>query len=112
MCLGIPMQVQALSAGHAECCGRGLQRRVRTSLIESPAAGDWLLVHLDNAIERISATRAAEVNAALDLLDQAMRGLTGPLDDPGFALPSAMDPSLLAALSGQTDAQTLMRQRP
>jgi hydrogenase expression/formation protein HypC len=105
MCIGLPMQVQSVSPGHALVQGRGETRKVNTALVVPPAPGDWLLVFLDSARESLSPERAAEINAALDLLADAMAGLLpGPYSlaaDPGFALPSAMSAAQLAALTGQ-----------
>lgn len=98
MCIGIPMQVQSITPGHALCSGRGERRQVRTALVEPVATGDWLLVFLDSAQERITVERAIEVNATLDLLHAAMAG-----DAPGdaaFTLPSAMARDELRALVG------------
>jgi len=126
MCLGLPMQVRSIEAGRAWVEGRGERRRVDLALIGEVAPGDWLLVHLNDARERIDARRAAEVDAALDLVEAAMApcaadatadetgcdtgcGRCGttppawadPAADPGFALPSAMDAATLARLTGQ-----------
>lgn len=99
MCMGIPMQVVALEPGHALCEGRGARRRVRTALVGEVAPGNWLLVFLDSAQELISAARAREVDATLDLLEAVMQG--GAHDDVvAFALPSAMSREQLQALSG------------
>lgn len=99
MCMGIPMQVVALEPGHALCEGRGARRRVRTALVGEVAPGNWLLVFLDSAQELISAARAREVDATLDLLESVMQG--GAHDDVvAFALPSAMSWEQLQALSG------------
>lgn len=105
MCLGIPMQVIGLSPGHARVHGRGQHETVNTALVGTPALGDWLLVFMGNAREAISAERAAEVNAALDLVAQSLSGrhLDGAAD-PGFALPSAMGAAQLAALTGTPPA--------
>jgi hydrogenase expression/formation protein HypC len=109
MCMGIPMQVLDVTPGYARVRGRGEVKTVETALIDAPVAGDWLLVFLDSARERISAERAAEVDATLDLVAQAMAGLQGlptPADPlgaaapPGFELPSAMSADQLAALTG------------
>lgn len=101
MCIGIPMQVIAIEPGHAQCAGRGEQRRVRTALVGTVEPGDWLLIFLDSAQERISAARAHEVNATLDLLDAAQLGL--PADAEGaFVLPSRMSRAELLALSGRS----------
>ena len=126
MCLGLPMQVRSIEAGRVWVEGRGERRRVDLALIGEVAPGDWLLVHLNDARERIDARRAAEVDAALDLVEAAMApcaadeagdetgcgtgcGRCGttppawndPAADPGFALPSAMDAATLARLTGQ-----------
>lgn len=111
MCIGLPMRVTQIEPGHAWVEGRGQRRRVNTALVGEPALGDWLLIFLEGARERLDATRAAEVNATLDLIDAAM-SLNGAahapatLADPGFALPSAMSADDLAALSGQRPAST------
>jgi len=100
MCIGMPMQVTATEPGHAWCEGRGERRRVNTALVGAVAPGDWLLVFLGDARERIDAERATEVNAALDLVLGAMQGL-GADGDAGFALPSQMTAEQLRQLSGQ-----------
>lgn len=94
------MQVTATEPGHAWCEGRGERRRVNTALVGPVEAGDWLLVFLADARERIDADRAAEVNAALDLLLGAMQGL-GADGEAGFTLPSQMTTEQLRRLSGQ-----------
>lgn len=93
MCIGIPMQVKAVEPGFALVGGRGETRRVKTSLMGHCEPGQWLLVFLDDARELISAERAAEVNATLDLLVSALghRGSETLLDEPSFSLPSGMD---------------------
>jgi hydrogenase expression/formation protein HypC len=99
MCIGIPMQVTAIEPGHAWCEGRGERRRVNTALVGDVAAGDWLLVFLGDARERIDAERAGEVNATLDLVFGAMQG-DGASEDAGFELPSQMSADQLRQLAG------------
>ena len=102
MCIGIPMQVlERLSSGWARVQGRGEVKRIDTALVGELAPGDWVLVFIDGARERLSPERAAEVNAALDLVAQAMGGATALADDPGFDLPSAMSGEQLRALTGR-----------
>ncbi len=108
MCIGIPMQVLRTEPGHAWVAGRGEVKRVDTALIGEPHEGEWLLVFLDAARERIDAARAAEVNGVLDLLQGALAGATThPFDEVGFALPSRMEPSALAALAGHATPEPL-----
>ena len=100
MCIGIPMQVIEADGRFALCEGRGERRRINTALVADVAPGDWLLVFLDDARERIDAARAAEVNAALDLVLGAMQGADLAVDID-FALPSQMNADQLRALTGQ-----------
>lgn len=101
MCIGIPMQVIGAGPGCVRVRGRDGERTIGTQLVGACTAGDWLLVFIDDARERLSAARAAEIDSALDLLDSVLRG--APADaprDPGFALPSALAEHELHALVG------------
>ena len=100
MCIGIPMQVIEADGRFALCEGRGERRRINTALVGEVVPGDWLLVFLDDARESIDAARAAEVNAALDLVLGAMQGADLAVDID-FALPSQMNADQLRALTGQ-----------
>lgn len=108
MCIGMPLRVIEAWPGAALAEGRGLRERVDTRLVGDVAPGQWLLVFQGAARECIDATRAAEVNAALDLLDAALTGNdAGPAaDDPGFELPSRWSAAQLAALAGQSASTT------
>lgn len=104
MCIGIPMQVLRTEPGHALCAGGGEERRVRTALTGELDVGEWVLVFLDSAQERISAERAAEVQATLSLLAQAHAGFAADAD-AAFALPSQMTREQLQALAGHPPEQ-------
>jgi hydrogenase expression/formation protein HypC len=110
MCIGLPMQVQSIEPGHAWAVGGGELRRVRTALVGSVKPGDWLLVFLDDARERMAPERAAEVQAALDLLQQALAGAAGAVTDarefPGFDLPSRLGAAELRALTASPAPRT------
>jgi hydrogenase expression/formation protein HypC len=99
MCIGIPMQVQRALPGQALCRGRGESRSVNTALVGEVAAGEWLLVFQDCAVQRLDAHCAAEIDAALDLLAAALAGVA-PAAAPAFALPSALGAAEVAALVG------------
>ncbi len=103
MCIGIPMQVVQTADRRALVEGRGEQRWVDTALIGEVTAGEWLLIFLDGARERLEAERAAEVNATLDLIAASLGADNGvsPMDDAGFTLPSQMSAEQLAALTGR-----------
>jgi hydrogenase expression/formation protein HypC len=100
MCMGIPMQVLELHPPRqALVHGRGETRTVDTALLDDLTVGEWVLVFIDGARERISAERAAEVDATLDLVASAMGGLSAD-GEAGFVLPSAMSDEQLRALTG------------
>lgn len=85
--------------------GRGRVEHVDLRLVGPCAPGDWVLVYQGAARERLDARRAAEIHAALDLLEQGLAGADDLADaDPGFALPSAMSAAQLAALAGSSAA--------
>ena len=97
------MQVLAVEPGHASCAGRGQTRRVRTALVGEVSRGDWLLVFIDSAQERLDAQRAREIGATLDLLEDTLAGVQPlPADaaDTVFELPSRWTTGQLRALSG------------
>ena len=105
MCMGLPMCIterRGTPAGHAWAHGRGESRLVNTALVGDCAPGEWVLVFLDSAQERLSTERAAEIDATLDLVAAAMQGHELTNTEAAFVLPSAMDAAQLAALTGQT----------
>lgn len=106
MCIGIPMQVLQTEPGFATCRGRGERRRVATLLVGDVEPGEWLLVFLGDARERIDAERAAEVNATLDLLDDVMQGCGGS-GDAGFMLPSSLSAQDIAAFVNPSATTTI-----
>lgn len=103
MCLGIPMQVLVSQPGQAQVSGRGEIRTVNTRLVGDTSPGEWLLIFLNDAREQITAQRAAEVNATLDLLLAAMgdtdESAHGAQTAASFELPSAMGIEALRELT-------------
>ena len=87
MCLGIPAQVTATDSGHADLVEvdmAGVRRMINVGVLDdgqSPAVGDWLLVHMGFALAIISADEARD---ALDVFDDertAMGALMGSEED-------------------------------
>ena len=103
MCIGMPLRAIDVWPGGALVEGRGRRERIDTRLVGDVAAGQWMLVFQGAARERIDAGRAAEVNAALDLLDAALAGdqALASAEDPGFELPSRWNAAQLAVLAGR-----------
>lgn len=105
MCIGLPMRTLEAWSGQALVEGRGRVETIDTRLVGDCAAGDWLLVFHGAAREKLDADRAAEIDAALDLLEAGLSGdVLGAGAYPGFALPSAMSADQLAARTGAAPA--------
>lgn len=68
MCLAIPMQVLSVAGFNAVCEARGVQREVSLFLLqhEDIQVGDLVMVHVGNAIEKMSPERAALAWATYD----------------------------------------------
>jgi hydrogenase expression/formation protein HypC len=94
MCLGVPMRVIEVVAGHARCVGddAGAPALVDIALVAPVAAGDWLLVHLGIARERLDEERAAQIRSALGSLAALLRGQG--FDESGFADLIGREPAL------------------
>lgn len=105
MCIGMPLQVIECWRDGALAAGRGRVERVDTRLVGPVGPGDWLLVFQGAAREKLDATRAAEIESALGLLEAGLAGdAEGAAADPGFELPSRMSAGQLAALAGKTSS--------
>lgn len=101
MCIGLPMRLLEPGSTQALVERRGHRERIDLRLVGPCAAGDWVLVFQGAARERLDATRAAEIDAALALLERGLAGSHDPAADPGFELPSSMGADALAALAGR-----------
>ena len=84
MCLAIPGQIVALEPGGQLAIVEvsKVRRRINVDLIADPpaAVGEWVLIHVGFAMNRISAEHAAEQLRLLAMLGedaQAMRELDG-----------------------------------
>ncbi len=77
MCLGIPMQIQSIEGFTALCTAKGVEREASLFMLQHalPEVGDYVVVHLGYALDRVSAEEAA---AAWEIYDQMLAA-----DPPG-----------------------------
>jgi hydrogenase expression/formation protein HypC len=73
MCLAVPMQIMQIDGHDARCAAKGVERNVSLFMLqhEPPAVGDWVLVHVGYALQRVS---VAEARETWDLFDQMLAG--------------------------------------
>jgi hydrogenase expression/formation protein HypC len=71
MCLGIPMQIRAIDGFTARCEAKGVERDVNLFMLqhESLEAGDFVVVHVGYAIEKIS---PQDAQSAWEIYDQML----------------------------------------
>ena len=76
MCLAVPMQIQSIDGFSATCEAKGVQREISLFMLqnESVSPGDYVLVHVGYAIQKVSEAEAQSTWEVLDQLDQAMNG--------------------------------------
>lgn len=78
MCLGIPGQVVEMVEGYGDQLALvdvvGAKRQINIGLLEDQrlAPGDWVLIHMGFAVERVDAAGAEEALAGLEMVGQAM----------------------------------------
>ena len=72
MCLGIPMEVMAVDGFQARCSSQGVEREVSLFLLqdEPVSIGDFVLVHVGYAIQKMS---PQEARSAWELYDEMIR---------------------------------------
>lgn len=68
MCLGIPMQIAAIDGHNARCAAKGVERDVSLFLMQGEplAVGDFVMVHVGYAIQKVN---AQEARSAWELYD-------------------------------------------
>lgn len=71
MCLAVPMQITQLDGFSARCTARGVEREVSLFMLqdEGVVPGDFVLVHVGYAIQKIS---KEDAEATWDLFDQIL----------------------------------------
>ncbi|MDY3115707.1 MAG: HypC/HybG/HupF family hydrogenase formation chaperone [Sutterella sp.] len=66
MCLAIPGQITQVSTNDMAICNiGGIEKEVNVALIEAPSAGDWVIVHVGFALNRIDEDEAQRTIEAL-----------------------------------------------
>jgi hydrogenase expression/formation protein HypC len=82
MCLGIPGRILAFPAdqpdlGHVDV--DGVTRAINLSLLadDPPILGEWVLIHLGFALQKMTLAEVEEMNATRDLL---FMGVAAPVD--------------------------------
>ncbi|HTQ82109.1 MAG TPA: HypC/HybG/HupF family hydrogenase formation chaperone [Pseudolabrys sp.] len=72
MCLGIPMEIVAIDGFRARCSAQGVEREVNLFLLqdEPVSIGDFVLVHVGYAIQKMS---SQEARSAWELYDEMSR---------------------------------------
>lgn len=71
MCLGIPMQIEAIDGYNARCSAKGVSRDVSLFMLqdESIQVGDYVIVHVGYAIQKMT---EQEARSTWELLDQVL----------------------------------------
>lgn len=69
MCLAIPMQISHIDGFNARCTAKGVQREASLFLLqdEDLQVGDYVLIHVGYAIQKIS---EQEAQTAWELFDE------------------------------------------
>ncbi len=80
MCLGIPMKIIEINQFMARCEAKGIERDVSLFMLqdETVTSGDYVVVHVGYAIQKVSAAEAMTAweiyDEILALADQAQQG--------------------------------------
>jgi hydrogenase expression/formation protein HypC len=71
MCLGIPMQIRSVDGLLAQCEAKGVTREANLLMLEHEdlRVGDFVVVHLGYAVDKVTAEEAA---AAWEIYDQML----------------------------------------
>jgi hydrogenase expression/formation protein HypC len=78
MCLGIPMQITAINGFNARCSAKGVEREVSLFMLqEEPiTVGDFVMVHVGYAIQKMTSQEAQSTWELFDELLQAEANAT------------------------------------
>lgn len=72
MCLAVPAKIiEVLENGLARCDLNGVKKEINVSLIAQPKVGDWVIVHVGFALNRIDEAQAQETLRMLSTVVQS-----------------------------------------
>ena len=76
MCLGIPMQIKQIDGFNARCEAKGVERDVSLFMLQHEPLeyGDFVVVHVAYAIQKVTAEEAA---TAWDIYDEMLAAENG-----------------------------------
>jgi hydrogenase expression/formation protein HypC len=76
MCLGIPMQIKQIDGFNARCEAKGVERDVSLFMMQHEPLedGDFIIVHVGYAIQKVSAEEAA---TAWEVYDEMLAAESG-----------------------------------
>lgn len=79
MCLAIPMRIEAVDGYSARCQAKGVWRDVSLFMMqdEMPAIGDYVMVHVGYAIQKVA---ESEARTAWELFDQILAESEGGIE--------------------------------
>jgi hydrogenase expression/formation protein HypC len=79
MCLGIPMQIKQIDGFNARCEAKGVERDVSLFMLQQEplGQGDFVVVHVGYAIQKVTAEEAA---SAWEVYDEMLAA-----EPPGHA---------------------------
>jgi len=73
MCLAVPTQIQSVDGTSALALTGGITKTIDVSLTPDVAPGDWVIVHVGFALQKIDARKAQETLAAMDAVANAAK---------------------------------------
>lgn len=73
MCLAVPAQIQSVDGTSALALTGGITKTIDVTLTPDVAPGDWVIVHVGFALQKIDAQKAQETLAAMDAVANAAK---------------------------------------
>lgn len=78
MCLAVPGKIVSVSSPEEAVADLGgIRKAVNVSLIDAPKPGDWVIIHVGFALQRIDEEQAQETLRALEAAARSGEALQG-----------------------------------